>query len=837
MAERHTSTNSNTNLRNLLPVTAAALACLAGTPAALSQATAPAMPPASGPQARPMSQAGSQAGRDPMTDDQKVKVDDHLIVDLHVNDEQLANVLQMLSIQSQKNIIASKNVAATITANLYGVSFYEALDAILHVNGYGYVERGNFIYVYTLEELTTIEQQNRVAVWKVIKLNYLNATDAAEFVKPLLSEKGQIKTNGKAPAFAISETTPSGGEDFAHESTMLVFDYEENLAEIEKVVAQMDTRPAQVLVEATILQTALNEANAFGVDFAVLGDLSFGDFLSVGGPLKAVDVLINGGGSSGGSGGSGGTGGSTPTNASTAGGPAAGDEGGAVVSTAGNTSGPATFKAGIVQNDVAAFLRLLDEVSDTTIISRPNLLALNRVPARVLVGRKVGYLNTTSTDTATTQTVEFLETGTQLYFRPFVSADGMIRMELKPKVSEAVIRNVTNTGGAAITIPDEISNELTTNVMVRDGQTIVLGGLFKENTQASRRQVPGVGDIPIIGAAFRGHEDSTVRNEIIFMITPTIMSDSVLLEQGQRGMATVERVRAGSREGLLPWSREKRTQQMVVQATELAQQGKREQALYKVQRALRLNHNQPDAIALREELLNQPSNWPSRTMQDEIIHGELEKKLEAAREPGTEVKKPEESSARALAAAQADATAPVPHAKPAMQPAPTPVNPEPAQPAPTQQADAEPTSVSSAVQPSPAGEQGTASPSEPVNTGLAAEAPATDLATTQNSGQRKPNFGKPNVPSFQPPVTTAAASDASDAQPVATPTQPAEATPATPTAPAAGNVASTVKPSGPGVLASFRNVWGILSLYAHQRTNPDGTSSVTSVPTDDDSSK
>src|SRR5204862_638788 len=127
-------------------------------------------------------------------------------------------------------------------------------------------------------------------------------------------------------------------------------------------------------------------------------------------------------------------------------------------------------------NDVAAFIRMLDEVSNTTIISRPNILCLNRQSGHVLVGRKVGYLNTTSTDTTTTQTVEFLDTGTQLYFRPFVSADGMIRMELKPKVSEAVIRNVTNSGGAAVTIPDEISNELTTNVMVRDGQTVVLGG-------------------------------------------------------------------------------------------------------------------------------------------------------------------------------------------------------------------------------------------------------------------------------------------------------------------------------------------------------------------------
>src|SRR5262249_23249315 len=134
-----------------------------------------------------------------------------------------------------------------------------------------------------------------------------------------------------------------------------------------------------------------------------------------------------------------------------------------VVGTAGNTAGPATLKVGIVSNDVAVFMRLLDEVTDTTLLSHPQIMALNRQAARVLVGRKVGYLNTTSTDTATTQTVEFLDTGTQLYFRPFVTNEGMIRMELKPQVSEAVIRDTKDATGAAVTIPDEITNELVTN--------------------------------------------------------------------------------------------------------------------------------------------------------------------------------------------------------------------------------------------------------------------------------------------------------------------------------------------------------------------------------------
>jgi len=540
------------------------------------------------------------------SDNLQIKVDEHLIVDLHVSDEELANVLEMLSIQSQKNIVASKNVSARVTANLYGVTFQEALDSILHVNGYGYIERGNFVYVYTLEELKEIEERSRVRVAKVLKLNYLNAIDTAEFVKPLLSEGGTIKTNGKTKDFSIG-TVPGGSDEYANDATLVIYDYEENVGEIERLVHELDTRPQQVLVEATILQTSLNEANAFGVDFSIIADQNFLDFVGPGGPLKVVDSMING------------KGGRVDGGAVEV---PDGNGGVGVVGTAGNSTGPSTLKVGVVSSDVAVFMRLLDEVTDTTILSNPKIMALNRQPSRVLVGRKVGYLNTTSTDTATTQTVEFLDTGTQLYFRPFVTTEGMIRMELKPQVSEAVIRDIKDATGAAVTIPDEITNELVTNVMVRDGQTIVLGGLFRESTQSTRRQVPFLGDVPIIGSAFRGHEDETQRSEIIFLITPSIVNDSVLTVQGENGKSAVERARAGAREGLLPFSRDKMTSQMLVEAERLANEGKTEEALYKVNKALAMNHSQPEAVALRERLTGKAANWPGRSILKDIMRSE-----------------------------------------------------------------------------------------------------------------------------------------------------------------------------------------------------------------------
>ena len=109
--------------------------------------------------------------------------------------------------------------------------------------------------------------------------------------------------------------------------------------------------------------------------------------------------------------------------------------------------------------------------------------------------------------------------GIQLNFRPFISSDGMIRLELRPSVSSVTFQNAL-TGGA--NVPLETTQELTTNIRCRDGETIILGGLFRESSTITRNQVPFLGDIPIIGAAFRGQVDAVNKEEIIFLLTTII---------------------------------------------------------------------------------------------------------------------------------------------------------------------------------------------------------------------------------------------------------------------------------------------------------------------------
>ena len=462
------------------------------------------------------------------TVESSVVVDEFGTVDLVVNETEVTQVLEMLAIQSRRNIIASNSVTGVVSANLYDVTFNEALEAILRVNGFGYVEEGNFVYVYTVDELETIEKARRKTDSRIYELQYLSAGDADEFVKPLLSEDGKAAFRGTVDAGYKPSMEDGGADSYAWSSKLVINDYPENLDAIAVLLKELDTAPMQVVVEATVVQTRVDEDNEFGVDFTALSNINIGSI--AGGPLAAATDLISGSFGN--------------TNSS------------AVSSGVGQTDTVLNggLKAGVIKDHVGAFLRVLDQVVDTTVLARPRVTCLNRQRAEVLIGTRIGYLSSTQTDTSTTQSVEFLDTGIHLVFRPFISPDGMIRLELQPNVSSATLRT---DGGQSV--PDEVTQQLMTNVRCRDGETIILGGLFRESTVVTRNQVPILGDIPLIGAAFRGQDDQVDKEEIIFLLTPSIIPDERLWESGKDSLTIIEAVRVGARSGLLPFSRDQIT--------------------------------------------------------------------------------------------------------------------------------------------------------------------------------------------------------------------------------------------------------------------------------------
>lgn len=507
---------------------------------------------------------------------QKIETTETGEFDLNITDLEITKVLQVLSIEGQKNIIASRGVENTkVSASLHKVTFDEALKSILEPNGFGYVEEGNFIYVMTKDELEKRELADRKLVTKILRLDYLRADEAAGFVTPMLSDNGSITASGNVEDGIDPGLDDVGADNYSGPPTLVIRDYEDKVEEITSILGELDIQPKQVIIEATILRATLTENNQFGVDFSLFTDLTGAS------PLDIVDGLISGG---------------APTN----------ERAGAIQS-GNNYSSDSAVKIGFVAGDAAVFVSALDSVTDTTLIATPKVTVLDRNRTSILVGDKIAYLSTTVTETSETQTVEFLEVGTQLNVRPFVASDGSVRLELKPSVSDATIRDIGDTDA-----PDESTVELTTNVIVESGQTIVLGGLFTDDTSVNRNQVPGLGDVPLLGAAFQGQDDTVGRSEVIFLVKATVVENETLVDLGKEGLARVGVAKLAEREGLLPWSRSKMTAAHMVnarkhydEATTLtgdAREAKMDEAEYSVNMALHMNPTMVDALILKEQI-------------------------------------------------------------------------------------------------------------------------------------------------------------------------------------------------------------------------------------------
>ena len=510
----------------------------------------------------PVPTAKETAAAEPLSE-KDVNVTDDGLVEIHVNEANLGEVLRMLSLQLERNILASKEVRGTVTANLYDVTVKEALDAILRANDCGYREKGNVLYVYTKKELEEIDKAERKQVTETFRVYYTPAANAVNMLKPVLSPEAQV-------AFSTAPTTgiESGGKDVggnshAVEDTIVITDFPDRIDQVRKILKEVDRRPQQIMVEAVILRATLNETNELGVDFTVLGGVDFSSLTNIAGSIAN----------------------NVPTGAMA-------DKG--VGSVEGGGGG---LKVGVITNNVSLFVNALEGVTDTSVVANPKVLVLNKQAGAVHVGARLGYRTAVSTETLTADDVKFLEIGTRLNFRPFIGNDGYIRMEISPKDSSGSV----NSQG----LPSEFVTEVTSNVMVRDGKTIVIGGLFRESSDTNRSQVPGLGNLPVAGHLFRKQKDSTIREEVIILLTPHIVKDedafSALSEEEQRH---VERLRVGTRKGMMPWGRERLAESAYQKAVE--ELGKpspdRKKALWHLDCATNLNPKFAEAIALKAQL-------------------------------------------------------------------------------------------------------------------------------------------------------------------------------------------------------------------------------------------
>lgn len=504
----------------------------------------------------------SVSAAEPLTQ-ANVNVSDAGLVEIHVNDANLGEVLRMLSLQLERNIMASKDVRGTVTANLYDVTVKEALEAILRANDCGYREKGNVIFVYTKKELDQIEKDERKTVTETFRVFYTPAANAVNMIKPVLSPEAQVSFTTPAISGIQSDGKDVGGNSHATEDTLVVTDFPERLEQVRKVLKEIDRRPQQILVEAVILRATLNESNQFGVDFTILSGVDFNGLTNIGGAIA----------------------GNTPTGAM------------ADKHTASIEGGGSGLKVGVITNNVSVFVNALEGVTDTSVLANPKVLVLNKQPGSVHVGARLGYRTAVSTETLTADDVKFLEIGTSLNFRPYIGDDGYIRMEISPKDSSGAVD--------AQGLPSEFVTEVTSNIMVRDGRTIVIGGMFREASTADRSQTPVLGNLPVAGPLFRKTKDTTIREEVIVLLTPHIIKDEeAYTKASEEERRQVERLRVGVRRGMMPWGRERLAESAYEHAVQELKKpnADRKKALWHLDCATNLNPKFSEAIALKAQL-------------------------------------------------------------------------------------------------------------------------------------------------------------------------------------------------------------------------------------------
>ncbi|MCX5648659.1 MAG: hypothetical protein NTX40_06120 [Planctomycetota bacterium] len=524
----------------------------------------------------------------------QISVEDNRIT-LHAKDEDLTRVLETISRLNEVNIVASKSVKGKISADLYKVTVDEVLDVICRSNDLRWVREKGFIYVHTPAELEAIQQNDSRLVTEVFQLNYLTSEEAVKLIQPILSKKATTAVNTASEVGIASSSAAVGGNSYPLQDCVVVRDFPENVEEVRKTLKKMDQRPRLVMVEATILQVQLTDTTSLGVNFNALAGVDFRDLAINTEPTTAPATI---------------------TTAAAATGRAALHEWGQV-DTRGFAAPGTGLNIGIVTNNVSVFINALEEVTDTTVLSNPKVLTLNKQRAEVMVGDRIGYRTTTFTETQAYETVEFLESGTQLVFRPFISDDGYIRLEVHPEVSSGDLVN---------NLPRESTTEVTCNVMIKDGHTLVIGGLFDEDVSIGRTQIPGLGNIPGLGWLFRSREDSTTRNEIIVLLTPHIIQEEEAYALGEQMRDDADRRCLGLREGFSFLTRERLTVAHLQEADKswrkyeqggswLGSLGSwidREWAWWNVNLALNVAPNNLKAMRLKDKILSSKKGRPVR---------------------------------------------------------------------------------------------------------------------------------------------------------------------------------------------------------------------------------
>ncbi len=448
----------------------------------------------------------------------------HRIDLLDLKEMDTTDVLKLISQKTGLNIIAGNNVTGKVTIYLKDVAVDEVLGILCDTNDLAYVEEEGLIHVMTAADYERKygRRFNPKTRKKIVKLNDVSVAHVLPVLEKLKGTNGAIVSDERTNTLVLTDTAETIGEmetvlkeidtprttevfdlNYARAEEIsekvealltpnvgsLRFDKRSNklsvtdippkLSEIAKVISAFDVKEKQVAIEAKIVQVILSDQFKMGIDWQAMA-AKYHNLRMAGNLSLLSDVDKKG-----------------------------------------------TIAIGTLSDDsYSVMIQALKEYGDTNNLSNPHIMAVNNEEAKILVGSTEPYVTTTTTTPAagpatTAESVNFIEVGVKLYVTPIIHNDGYITMKIKPEVS-SVTRTIATANNNTIPVVD--TSEAETTVIAKDGVTIILGGLIKDELVNTDKKVPLLGDVPFMGALFRSQNHLTRKTELVIFLTPRIVT-------------------------------------------------------------------------------------------------------------------------------------------------------------------------------------------------------------------------------------------------------------------------------------------------------------------------
>ena len=415
---------------------------------------------------------------------------------LNFQDIEVRSVLQLIADFTDLNLVASDTVSGNITLRLQNVPWDQALDLVLKTKGLDKRQLGNVLLVAPAEEIAArerqeLESQRQIAELaplrrELIQINYANAADLAKLFQ---SVTGAEATDERG-SITVDDRTNS----------IIAYQTQDRLDELRRIVAQLDIAVRQVMIEARIVEANVNYSKALGVRWGATGTSGNWSVYGKDGAQTVDDGVLY-----------------YPST----------DTVGSWTAEDGETSTPfvdmgvedstSGIGFGFVSDNLMLDLQLsaMESTGNGEIVSQPKVVTSDKMTAKIAKGEEVPYQEASSSGATSTS---FKEAALSLEVTPQITPDNRIIMEVK------VNKDAPNWEDAIDGVPPISKNEVNAKVLVADGETIVIGGVFENEQSKSVDKVPFLGDIPFIGRLFRRDVVLDDKTELLIFITPRIMN-------------------------------------------------------------------------------------------------------------------------------------------------------------------------------------------------------------------------------------------------------------------------------------------------------------------------